>query len=299
MPRCADPQQDATYELVRDRFLSLFRCYAIVVGWWQGNRRMGIVFISSLACERLVHPSTTQPRGSKIDSSLQRYHIDSLILLLKIDRKGLERISESHSLLSKAAQGIDREKFLADTIYWQDQVRHYWRLMNVEEKEIRNVMDMSASLGGFAVGLNTWPVWVMNVVPITMNDTLSAVYGRGLTGVFHDWCESFSTYPRTYDLLHANHLLSHYKNREEGCLIEDIMLEMDRILRPQFQMRTNLRLSSDMQGFIIIRDEEPIISRIQALAPKFLWDVELHFLENHQRKTEPVLFCRKKFWAIA
>ncbi|KAL3357517.1 hypothetical protein AABB24_017969 [Solanum stoloniferum] len=194
-----------------------------------------------------------------------------------------QRLSEYSQSLSRI--GIDREKFLADTIYWQDQVRHYWRLMNVEEKEIRNVMDMSASLGGFAVGLNTWPVWVMNVVPITMNDTLSAVYGRGLTGVFHDWCESFSTYPRTYDLLHANHLLSHYKNREEGCLIEDIMLEMDRILRPQ--------------GFIIIRDEEPIISRIQALAPKFLWDVELHFLENHQRKTEPVLFCRKKFWAIA
>lgn len=83
--------------------------------------------------------------------------------------------------------GIDREKFLADTIYWQDQVRHYWRLMNVEEKEIRNVMDMSASLGGFAVALSTWPVWVMNVVPVTMNNTLSAVYDRGLIGTFHDW----------------------------------------------------------------------------------------------------------------
>lgn len=85
------------------------------------------------------------------------------------------------------AAGIDREKFLADTIYWQDQVRHYWRLMDVEEKEIRNVMDMSASLGGFAVALSTWPVWVMNVVPVTMNNTLSAVYDRGLIGTFHDW----------------------------------------------------------------------------------------------------------------
>ncbi|XP_009798516.1 putative methyltransferase PMT7 [Nicotiana tabacum] len=193
-----------------------------------------------------------------------------------------QRLSEYTQSLSRI--GIDHEKFLKDTIYWQDQVRHYWRLMNVEEKEIRNVMDMNAFLGGFAVGLNTWPVWVMNVVPITMNNTLSAVYGRGLTGVFHDWCESFSTYPRTYDLLHASHLLSHYKDREEGCRVEDIMLEMDRILRPQ--------------GFIIIRDEEPIISRIQALAPKFLWDVQLHFLEDHQKKSEPVLFCRKRFWAV-
>lgn len=48
-------------------------------------------------------------------------------------------------------------------------------------------------------------------------------------------CQPFSTYPRTYDLLHANRLFSSYRNREEaeGCLLEDIMLEMDRIIRPQ------------------------------------------------------------------
>ncbi|KAM3280698.1 putative methyltransferase PMT6 [Capsicum chacoense] len=194
-----------------------------------------------------------------------------------------QRLSEYSQSLSRL--GIDREKFLADTIYWQDQVRHYWRLMDVEEKEIRNVMDMSASLGGFAVALSTWPVWVMNVVPVTMNNTLSAIYDRGLIGTFHDWCEPFSTYPRSYDLLHANNLLSHYKGREEGCLLEDIMLEMDRMLRPQ--------------GFIIIRDEESITSRIQNLASRFLWDVQLHYLEDDRRKTGPVLFCRKRFWAIA
>lgn len=37
--------------------------------WWHGNHWMGAVFISSLACGRLVHPSTAQPRGSKIASS--------------------------------------------------------------------------------------------------------------------------------------------------------------------------------------------------------------------------------------
>jgi len=46
-------------------------------------------------------------------------------------------------------------------------------------------------------------------------------------------CEPFSTYPRTYDLLHADHLFTHYKIYGEGCLLEDIMLEMDRIIRPQ------------------------------------------------------------------
>ncbi|KAL8036989.1 hypothetical protein ABFX02_11G011100 [Erythranthe guttata] len=194
-----------------------------------------------------------------------------------------QRLSEYSQSLIKL--GISREKFLADTIYWQDQVRHYWRLMNVEEKEVRNVMDMNAFLGGFSVALSTWPVWVMNVVPVSMNNTLSAIYDRGLLGAFHDWCEPFSTYPRTYDLLHANKLFTNYKNREDGCLQEDIMLEMDRILRPQ--------------GYIIIRGEDDsVISRIVDLAPKFLWETQLHFLEDDQKRMESVLFCRKKFWAI-
>ncbi|CAA3008194.1 probable methyltransferase PMT7 [Olea europaea subsp. europaea] len=194
-----------------------------------------------------------------------------------------QRLSEYSRTLSNL--GINREKFLSDTIYWQDQVRHYWRLMAVEENEVRNVMDMSAFLGGFAVALSTWPVWVMNVVPATTVNTLPAIYDRGLIGTFHDWCEPFSTYPRSYDLLHANHLFSDYKDRKEGCLLEDIMLEMDRILRPR--------------GYIIIRGEtEPVINRVVDLAPKFLWDTQLHFLEDDQKKMDPVLFCRKKFWSI-
>ncbi|XP_057506942.1 probable methyltransferase PMT7 [Actinidia eriantha] len=193
-----------------------------------------------------------------------------------------QRLSEYSESLSSI--GINQENFISDTLFWQDQVRHYWRLMNVDETEIRNVMDMNAFCGGFAVALSTWPIWVMNIVPISMNNTLSAIYNRGLIGTFHDWCEPFSTYPRSYDLLHANRLFSHYKNREDGCFLEDIMLEMDRIIRPQ--------------GIIIIRDEESIITRIKAIAPKFLWDVESHSLENEQKATEPVLICRKKFWAI-
>lgn len=56
-------------------------------------------------------------------------------------------------------------------------------------------------------------------------------------------CESFSTYPRTYDLLHASHIFSHYQGRgQEGCLLEDILLEMDRIIRPE--VKSNLHSSS-------------------------------------------------------
>ncbi|CAL1352320.1 unnamed protein product [Linum trigynum] len=180
--------------------------------------------------------------------------------------------------------GISVEVFTEDSQFWQDQVRNYWKLMNVKGTEIRNVMDMNAYLGGFSAALSKRPVWVMNVVPMTMNNTLSAIYDRGLLGVFHDWCEPFSTYPRTYDLLHANHLLSHYKNHGESCKVEDIMLEMDRMLRPQ--------------GFVIIRDDESITSRIRNLAPKFLWEVESHSLQNKAKKDETVLICRKKFWSI-
>ncbi|CAN1338267.1 Probable methyltransferase PMT7 [Linum perenne] len=157
-------------------------------------------------------------------------------------------------------------------------VGNYWKQMNVKGTEVRNIMDMNAHLGGFSVALSKRPVWVMNVVPMTMKNTLSAIYDRGIR------CEAFSTYPRTYDLLHANRLFSHYKNHGEGCRVEDMILEMDRMLRPQ--------------GFVIIRDDESIISRIRDLAPKFLWEVESVSLVNKEKKKENVLFCRKKFWAI-
>lgn len=53
-----------------------------------------------------------------------------------------------------------------------------------------------------------------------------------------------------------------------------------------------------LQGFIIIRDEKSIISRVKGLAPKFLWEAERHELQDKYKKTETVLFCRKKFWSI-
>ncbi|KAJ8433165.1 hypothetical protein Cgig2_007129 [Carnegiea gigantea] len=185
---------------------------------------------------------------------------------------------------SLSSIGVSRERFSMDTQYWRRQIEEYWTLMSVNKTDIRNVMDMNALWGGFATALNPYPVWVMNVVPSSLQNTLSAIYDRGLIGAFHDWCEPFSTYPRTYDLLHANYLLSHYKDRASSCLLEDIMLEMDRILRPR--------------GFVIIRDEESIISRIRELAPKFLWDVNSYQLQNQENRTESVLICRKKFWAI-
>lgn len=65
----------------------------------------------------------------------------------------------------------------------------------------------------FAAALKNLKVWVMNVVPIDSPDTLPIIYERGFFGIYHDWCESFNTYPRSYDLLHADHLFSGLKKR--------------------------------------------------------------------------------------
>ncbi|KAI9082079.1 hypothetical protein K1719_036004 [Acacia pycnantha] len=193
-----------------------------------------------------------------------------------------ERLSMFSERLSKT--GINQDEFTSDSIFWVDQIRQYWQLMNIKEAEVRNVMDMNAYFGGFAAALNNFPVWVMNVVPASMNNTLPGIYDRGLIGTYHDWCDPFSSYPRSYDLVHAYHLFSHYDNQQERCLLEDILLEIDRLVRPL--------------GFIIIRDEDHILSRIQEIAPNFLWDVESHSMQNKEKKMETALICRKRFWAI-
>ena len=65
----------------------------------------------------------------------------------------------------------------------------------------------------FAAALVNRPLWVMNVVPVDKPDTLSVVFDRGLIGVYHDWCESLNTYPRTYDLLHSSSYLGDITQR--------------------------------------------------------------------------------------
>ncbi|KAG2323438.1 hypothetical protein Bca52824_016651 [Brassica carinata] len=80
-------------------------------------------------------------------------------------------------------------------------------------------MDMRELYGGFAAALKDLKLWVMNVVPVDVHDTLPVIYERGSFGIFHDWCESFNTYPRTYDLLHDDHLFSTLRKRLEPNFI--------------------------------------------------------------------------------
>lgn len=73
----------------------------------------------------------------------------------------------------------------------------------IKNDTLRNIMDIKANLGGFAVALNNKDVWVMNVVQDNGSNTLKVTYDKGLLGTVHKWCEAFATYPCTYDFLDA------------------------------------------------------------------------------------------------
>ncbi|XP_027919823.1 probable methyltransferase PMT5 isoform X2 [Vigna unguiculata] len=160
----------------------------------------------------------------------------------------------SESGLSSAElkiHGVQPEEFYEDLQHWRTAVNNYWSLLTplifsdhpkrLGDEDpfppynmVRNVMDMSANFGGLNAALleEKKSVWVMNVVSSTAsNALLPLILDRGFAGVMHDWCEPFPTYPRTYDLLHADGLLSHLSS--ERCSTIDLFLEMDRILRPE------------------------------------------------------------------
>ncbi|XLU57160.1 hypothetical protein S245_051808, partial [Arachis hypogaea] len=61
-------------------------------------------------------------------------------------------------------------------------------------------------------------------------DTLPIIYERILFGMCHDWCKLFSTYPRSYDFLHADYLFSRLKKM---CNFQVVVAEIDQILRPK------------------------------------------------------------------
>ncbi|GFP83372.1 probable methyltransferase pmt8 [Phtheirospermum japonicum] len=181
--------------------------------------------------------------------------------------------------------GYSSEMFEKDTELWRQRVDQYWSLLSpkIRPDTIRNVMDMKAHLGSFAAALKDKDVWVMNVVPEDGPKTLKIVFDRGLIGSVHNWCEAYSTYPRTYDLLHAWNVLSDIEKK--GCSGEDLLLEMDRILRPT--------------GFIIIRDKQPVIDFVKKYLSALHWEAVAtadSSSENGQDGDEVVFIVQKKLW---
>ncbi|KAK2982490.1 hypothetical protein RJ640_026333 [Escallonia rubra] len=164
------------------------------------------------------------------------------------------------------------EIFYEDTKHWASLVSDvYLEGLAINWSSVRNVMDMNAGYGGFAAALINLPLWVMNVIPISGPDTLPVIFDRGLIGIYHDWCESFNTYPRTYDLLHSSFL---FRNLSQRCDIIDVAVEMDRILRPG--------------GFLLVQDTMEIINKLSSILHSLHWSITV--------SQNQFLVGKKGFW---
>lgn len=173
--------------------------------------------------------------------------------------------------------GDSRAKLTADDEHWKAIIdKSYLNGMGIDWTKVRNVMDMKAIYGGFAAALASQKVWVMNVVPVHAPNTLPIIFERGLMGLYHDWCEPFSTYPRSYDLLHADHLFSRLKNRCKQPVI--IIVEMDRILRPG--------------GWAIIRDKLEILNPLEAILKSLHWEIRM----TYGKDKEGIICVQKTAW---
>uniref|UniRef100_A0A0D6QZ87 Methyltransferase n=1 Tax=Araucaria cunninghamii TaxID=56994 RepID=A0A0D6QZ87_ARACU len=197
-----------------------------------------------------------------------------------------------------ANYGIQLEDFTEDSQEWRSTLRNYWSLLTPlifsdhpkrpgEEDPLppfnmlRNVMDMNARYGGFNDALLEAgkTVWVMNVVPTSTSNTLPFILDRGFLGVLHDWCEAFPTYPRTYDMLHAAGLLSQEFDHQDRCGMTDLLLEMDRTLRPE--------------GWVVLRDRVQFIEQARAITAQLRWDARVVDIEgDHEQR---LLVCQKPF----
>ncbi|XVF12445.1 hypothetical protein REPUB_Repub08aG0119000 [Reevesia pubescens] len=178
--------------------------------------------------------------------------------------------------------GITAEILEQDSQVWKRRLSYYKTVNNQlgQQGRYRNILDMNAYLGGFAAALIDDPVWVMNVVPVEAKvNTLGVIYERGLIGTYQSWCEAMSTYPRAYDFIHAASIFSLYKDR---CEMEDILLEMDRILRPE--------------GSVIFRDDVDILVNIKKIIDGLNWDSQIIDHEDGPLNREKLLFAVKMYW---
>ncbi|GMI98366.1 hypothetical protein like AT4G00750 [Hibiscus trionum] len=187
---------------------------------------------------------------------------------------------------SGSLPGITETTFVENSELWKKRVEYYKTIdyQLAETGRYRNLLDMNAYLGGFAAALVNDPVWVMNTVPVEADqiNTLGVIYERGLIGTYQNWCEAMSTYPRTYDFIHADSIFSLYKNK---CEMEDIILEMDRILRPE--------------GSVIIRDDVDVLVKLKNIMDGMQWDGRILDHEDGPHERNKILFAVKQYWTAS
>ncbi|KAJ4874504.1 putative pectin methyltransferase QUA2 [Raphanus sativus] len=196
--------------------------------------------------------------------------------------------------------GLHEEEVGEDAENWKATVREYWSLLSPlifsdhpkrpgdEDPSppynmVRNVLDMNAQFGGLNSALLEAKkrVWVMNVVPTAAGPNhLPVILDRGFVGVLHDWCEAFPSYPRTYDLVHADNLLSlQTSQHRSSCSLLNIFTEIDRLLRPE--------------GWVIIRDTAQLVEAARALTTQLKWEARV--IEVESSSEHRLLICQKPF----
>ncbi|KAG5148849.1 hypothetical protein JHK82_015730 [Glycine max] len=156
-------------------------------------------------------------------------------------------------IISGFVPGVSVKAFEEDNRLWKKHVNAYKRINKIiSSGRYRNIMDMNAGLGSFAAALESPKL-----------------------------CEAFSTYPRTYDLIHANGVFSLYKN---VCNAEDILLEMDRILLPE--------------GAVIFRDQANMLMQVKRTVKGMRWNTKMVDHEDGPLVSEKVLFAVKQYWVV-
>ncbi|KAD1631712.1 hypothetical protein E3N88_42515 [Mikania micrantha] len=218
-----------------------------------------------------------------LEACMHKVPVDSSVRGSNWPKMWPERLHSPPYWLKSTDKGVygkpAPDDFTSDYNHWKHVVSgSYINGLGIDWSSIRNVMDMRSIYGGFAAALRDLKVWVMNVVPLDSPDTLPIIYERGLFGIYHNWCESFSTYPRTYDLLHADHLFSDLKKR---CKLASVIAEIDRILRPE--------------GKLIVRDNVETLAEIENMAKSLYWNIRM----TYSKEQEGLLCVEKTLWRPA
>ena len=68
------------------------------------------------------------------------------------------------------------------------------------------------------------------------------------------------------------------------CNLVDLMVEMDRILRPE--------------GTVVIRDHPEVIERVNRIARAIRWTATIHEKEPGSQGRERILVATKSFWKL-
>lgn len=84
---------------------------------------------------------------------------------------------------------------------------------------------------------------------------------------------------------HSQYMLKVLGMVDFRCQFEDILLEMDRILRPE--------------GMVIFRDEVDVVNKVMKIAGGMRWDTKMVDHEDGPLVPEKILIAVKQYWVAS